>query len=162
MSKVAMKSITCSLYILYILAKMEAANGQTFATTAAADGKTDSLNSSRAEMPCKTGQTIIRDELCLDKDYQDADPPNTTETKVTYEYESLEILGIKEEENKIDLGITMRIGWEDYRIKIIPSMSNPIPKFDYLTGIFIPGFLDEEVFNATQGRVETSWDRCYQ
>ena len=76
-------------------------------------------------------------------------PPNTTATKVFYEYVYLENLEIKEGENKIELCIKMRAAWEDHRIEVIPSFSNFVGDLDDLDGIYIPGYLEERIFTAT-------------
>ena len=149
--KFQMKLITASLYVVYVMAKLEPIKLMTHATVAYADAANHS--STRRNISCKTGETLVTAGLCLDQHYRQMDPPNTSVTKVLFEYVSLEILEIKEDENKIDLNIKIRISWEDYRIKIIPSMIKPIPKFGglNLSGIYIPEYLSDEMLKGLMG-----------
>ena len=89
---------------------------------------------------CSTGETFSNIGVCLDEGYRATDPPTSTVTKVYVDFRSQDILGMKDDENTIQLFIEIAYAWEDNRIRIIHSNAKDI---DYmgLKGIDVPRIL---------------------
>ena len=76
----------------------------------------------------------------MDEGYEAADPPIATEANVYFDFNYLEILQVKENENTIQISLQIKNGWEDRRIKIIPSFAKFIDSMGF-DGINIPSVL---------------------
>ena len=145
-----MNLITVSVYIIYALVKTESVKMSTHSNVETTNGADVSLNSLPANSTCNAGDTFVKAGLCLDQGYNDAEPPNATETKVVYDYMSLEILAIKEEDNKIELFFELTYSWEDDRITLISSFIKPLDDIGApINGIFVLGDFANQLLNAT-------------
>ena len=137
--------IKSSSYILNLFAIIEASTTLTHSPLDDVDATTSSLSSSRLIGSCSTGYTFQGHGLCLEKSYQEDDPPNAAQTIVVMEYVSTEIIEIKEEKHRMELIVVMRYVWEDSRIQLISSFTKPIASLR-LKGILIPWFLADKMF----------------
>ena len=88
---------------------------------------------------CSTGETFSNIGVCLDEGYRVTDPPTSSVTKVYVDFSSQDILGMKDDENSIELFIEIVYAWEDNRIKIIPSYARDIGYMGFtFKGIDVP------------------------
>ena len=123
----------CIFYFLPIVEALETSIGAPIESTIATNA---SLTTMSTKNHCREGRTFEPAGLCLHNNYHSVDPPNTTITKVYYDYVSRKILNIKEEVNIIELEVEMRISWEDHRIDLLPSFIKHIKHFDFY-GIYV-------------------------
>ena len=85
--------------------------------------------------------------VCIDEGYQASDPPIASGANVYFDFNYPEILQVKENENIIEISLQIQNGWEDHRIKIIPSFA----EFLYTVGLYginVPPVLAE---NGVEG-----------
>ena len=85
--------------------------------------------------------------VCIDEGYQASDPPIASGANVYFDFNDLEILQVKENENIIQIGLQIKNGWEDHRIKIIPSFAEFIDTMGF-KGINIPSVWAENGYEG--------------